>query len=620
MAYKSGHIYLIDHEPTGEELNSFAKPVQFDICSNGQFYSILYDKAGNKFIQNQSKIVTGFIKIGEIVQNENHITIGVHPSGFTHWRINGVDVTTAQAAVLEVDPVADGEFRIDWIVGNSAGGLFILPGEAGKIPLKPNPLDYPSFAFFTEVLVTPDGLGGGIVTLNLADVFTGDGNAVALDIKEASTDHRGTMSSAHWSKLELINPSLYATLAGLDAEIVNRAAADVVNHNAILAEANSRIVADTNLQNQVNTINSRTSSVVDKAIHFWDSNAGKWLNSGVQWLADAMLKLKLIYFQGYTVDQRNAISSPQDGMLVYVNETGSKGFWKYENGAWFSMDGKSKLLMRYIRNENTEYYFSSFNYATGIGTTTVPHGIGATPVQVGIFPNNAKTLSDSSTYDLFPAQIKAIPFEYLKANLYVKAVDGTNLQVCDSVGTAITVNTTSTENNNNLDFSKWHIEQFQKLQMPNLPTGYKNIRLVITGYSSSSKLSVMGWGFHTKNSPVTILSPFGAATSLGGSGLVNWGGSTVNANNTVFFQKMIDFITEGGFGIGKCYAFNSYGRRAGQNLVYYDLVFGGASDFYHSLTNVNDYNGIAKFEFFSQTSFTTHLNLSNGTIIEVYQL
>jgi hypothetical protein len=208
MAYKSGHIYLIDHEPTAQELGSFAKPVQFDICGNGQFYSILYDKAGNKFIQNQSKIVTGFIKIGEIVQNANQITIGVHPSGFNHWRINGVDVTTGQAAVLEVDPVADGEFRIDCIVGNSAGGLFILPGEAGKIPLKPNPLDYPSFAFFTEVLVTPDGLGSGIVTLNLADVFTGDGNAVALDIKEASTDHRGTMSSAHWSKVEGITQTL----------------------------------------------------------------------------------------------------------------------------------------------------------------------------------------------------------------------------------------------------------------------------------------------------------------------------------------------------------------------------------------------------------------------------
>lgn len=244
MAYKSGHIYLIDHEPIGAELATFAKPVQFDICDNGLYYSILYDKNGNKFVQNQNKVVTGFIKIGQIVQDENHISIGVHPSGFNHWRINGVDITTAQAAVLEVDPVADGEFRIDWIVGNSAGGLFILPGEAGKIPLKPNPLDYPSFAFLTEVLVTPDGLGGGIVTLNLADVFTGDGNAVALDIKEASTDHRGTMSSVHWNKLEGINLALYASLAGLDAEIVNRAAADLFLQNKINTEVADRIAAN----------------------------------------------------------------------------------------------------------------------------------------------------------------------------------------------------------------------------------------------------------------------------------------------------------------------------------------------------------------------------------------
>lgn len=268
MAYKSGHIYVIDHEPTEEELATFSKPVEFYICkpNTTEFYSILYTKTGNKFVEKASEIKTGFIKIGEIVQNESQITIGVHPSGFNHWRINGVDITTDQASILEVDPVADGEFRTDWIVGNAAGGIFILQGTAGKFPIKPNPLDYPALAFFTEIQVTPDVVGG-LVELNLSDVFTGNAADEELNIKEASAEHRGTMSSTHFSKLEGINPSLYATLVGLDAEIVNRAA------------------GDNNLQGQVNVIIARASAVVDKMLHYWDATAAKWLSAGIYYLS-----------------------------------------------------------------------------------------------------------------------------------------------------------------------------------------------------------------------------------------------------------------------------------------------------------------------------------------------
>ncbi len=320
MAYKSGHIYLIDHEPTAQELGSFAKPVQFDICSNGQFYSILYDKAGNKFIQNQSKIVTGFIKIGEIVQNENHITIGVHPSGFNHWRINGVDVTTAQAAVLEVDPVADGEFRIDWIVGNSAGGLFILPGEAGKIPLKPNPLDYPSFAFFTEVLVTPDGLGGGIVTLNLADVFTGDGNAVALDIKEASTDHRGTMSSAHWSKLEGITQTLLEQW---------NAAYSWGNH------ANAGYLTAGSVSNKLDKVTSAAQTVASSVI-----------------------------FAGN-------VSTPKLILTTQVNNTTVSALWADGNSVYYNGSGGTPKQLALFSDINSANVTSAINVATTAQKTTM---------------------------------------------------------------------------------------------------------------------------------------------------------------------------------------------------------------------------------------------------------
>ena len=163
MSYKSGHIYLVDKEPTNEELANFSKPVQFDICKNGLFYSILYDKNGNRYVEDRSKITTGFIKLGTIVRVGNVINIGVHPSGFNHWRINGVDVTSSNPVVLELEPETV-LYRIDSIVGNSAGGIFIFQGDANKNPLPTNSLNYPNYAFFTDVLITPNSVGSSVFT------------------------------------------------------------------------------------------------------------------------------------------------------------------------------------------------------------------------------------------------------------------------------------------------------------------------------------------------------------------------------------------------------------------------------------------------------------------------
>lgn len=57
------------------------------------------------------------------------------------------------------------------------------------------------------------------------------------------------------------------------------------------------------------------------------------INSGMEFLSNSVLKLKVMWFGGFTISQRNAISSPQEGMLIYINES-PKGFQKYENGAW----------------------------------------------------------------------------------------------------------------------------------------------------------------------------------------------------------------------------------------------------------------------------------------------
>lgn len=48
------------------------------------------------------------------------------------------------------------------------------------------------------------------------------------------------------------------------------------------------------------------------------------------------IKTKAVWYSGFTIAQRDAMLSPQEGMLIYVNE-GTKGFQKYQDGAWSAM-------------------------------------------------------------------------------------------------------------------------------------------------------------------------------------------------------------------------------------------------------------------------------------------
>ncbi|WP_234111461.1 hypothetical protein [Chryseobacterium sp. R2A-55] len=80
---------------------------------------------------------------------------------------------------------------------------------------------------------------------------------------------------------------------------------------------------------------NKIKGVADKMLHYWDA-AGNWVSSGVEFIGNAWLRLKLIHFQGYNIAQKNAIASPNEGMLIYQNES-PKGFQKYENGAWIAI-------------------------------------------------------------------------------------------------------------------------------------------------------------------------------------------------------------------------------------------------------------------------------------------
>ncbi|WP_027381878.1 hypothetical protein [Epilithonimonas caeni] len=63
---------------------------------------------------------------------------------------------------------------------------------------------------------------GAIATVNVTGPITGNGDDIALDILQASSSQRGSMSAAHWSKLEGINLSDYVTNVTYSAAIANR--------------------------------------------------------------------------------------------------------------------------------------------------------------------------------------------------------------------------------------------------------------------------------------------------------------------------------------------------------------------------------------------------------------
>ena len=340
----------------------------------------------------------------------------------------------------------------------------------------------------------------------------------------------------------------------ITAEITERQNADIAESNArtfadgvldgkITTEKNRNDSQDSLISvntTAISTLNSHKSSVVDKMLHYWDASVGKWISSGVEVAGNAILKLKIITFGGYTIAQKNAIASPVEGMLIYQNQS-PKGFQKYENGAWAAIvsnisnadlsnvsartftQGNSftwntagfkyylknlvdktgdlsynktliihpttgemvtknvqgeNLVISYKHSANREIQPTAIDYSTGY-VTAVAHGFtnGSTPKQVGLFPNGYSTI-DSNIFGLLTARV--FPDEWVKSDIYVKVIDDNTLMICNSAGNLIAVNPTSGNNNGRLDLTKWHIEDFVSFSL-DIPFGIKRVEVMITG-------------------------------------------------------------------------------------------------------------------------------------------
>lgn len=135
-----------------------------------------------------------------------------------------------------------------------------------------------------------------------------------------------------------------------------------------------------------------------------------------------------------------------------------------EKSIAFEGETVSNLISEFVYNGNKEIFFSSFNYSTGIGTTTTPHGL---PIGVkrsyGILvPNSFKNfVTDDSKRTQLISDILSIPYEYKRTVIAFIPIDANTIQVTDWWSTgAIAVNLSSAENaqvnNSNIG---WHLEE-----------------------------------------------------------------------------------------------------------------------------------------------------------------
>lgn len=166
------------------------------------------------------------------------------------------------------------------------------------------------------------------------------------------------------------------------------------------------------------------------------------------------------------------------GMVPMVNPEGN-GYIFGEAGGGGA--GGEVLLAEYIHQGNQEIYFSSFDWAAGIGECTEPHGL-TEATQVMLVWN------DWTVGNVY-ANATAMPIEWtsLDQNLYLLPTDETHVKVVgNDKSTPITVNA-SDSYNVEIDATKIHFEVPVGFSISNLTGGYTRAVVTLTGVIMGNK-------------------------------------------------------------------------------------------------------------------------------------
>lgn len=262
------------------------------------------------------------------------------------------------------------------------------------------------------------------------------------------------------------------------------------------------------------------------------------------------------------------------------------------------------LIADYTHRGNPEFHFADFDFATGIGTTTEPHGL-TKKTEVLICPNDWTILNPFNGMLSMPIEWTMV--EKLSDALALIPVDNTHLKVVASKEEAIINVNLEDVSNTNVDITKFHFEKPISYVIKNLDhkINAKYVKVLSSGYCFYTgryryrNVSVI---FESGNiNTVNYINTLGF--SRGGNAPAR-NGIFLNEetlidlrNNTKYYNKIL-----------------SYSRRKGySNLVNdpYRLV----EDVW-ILTQSENVKAIRAY----QTYANDYAYMSNGTRIQIYAL
>lgn len=175
------------------------------------------------------------------------------------------------------------------------------------------------------------------------------------------------------------------------------------------------------------------------------------------------------------------ISTLENRVKALENNSGS-------TGGSGEVDGYGeKLIAHYIHQGNQEIRFSSFDFTTCEGTTTVAHGLTGAK-EIIIAPNNW-TLENRNN------NVMSIPIEWIQSDTLLKVVpvDDITLRVTKTDGTTIIPVNLSDSVNSNVNIENFHFEIPMAWSISNIPISSKYCRIITKGYIKSKTNRYLTW-------------------------------------------------------------------------------------------------------------------------------
>ncbi|MDU3723863.1 MAG: hypothetical protein E7G24_11785, partial [Clostridium celatum] len=259
-----------------------------------------------------------------------------------------------------------------------------------------------------------------------------------------------------------------------------------------------------------------------------------------------------------------------------------------------------RLLAHYVHNSNKEIHFIQFDFETGIGTTSEPHGI-VTANEILIAPNDW-TL-ENRNYNC-----RAVPIEWTRNNDRIKLVriDDHTLKVTKNDGITIIPVDLSNISNKFVDVSNFHFEIPYAWNLTNFPFDTTHIRVLIKGYiKSAGQYRYTSWNtidFNGREVGQSYLNLLGAPYPN-------------NAGSTHCVFGIEDWTLDFRDGVVRFNVYSVFeGRRAGYENIVWDTATENTYRIYPRYGE--DIKRLSRFGTYSDHYAYT----SNGTHIYIYDL